>query len=589
MVAEFLDTNVVSFDIETTGLNPIDSRILLAQFGFPNGHQYILDISKSNYMKLAPFLESRKWTKIIHNAKFEQKFTQALWGVFINGVFDTMLAEQVINSDRYPKSLKDVALKYTNEELKKDEQKSFINMKPMEMFTKEQLAYAAKDVEILFPIYEAQKIALQSSGQEKIAQIEFDLAGVVAAMELEGVPVDTTKWRAKLAETKESRRKSHIKLLELFYNGDIYTDQEGMFEKELKPLNLGSPKQVAEALISLGIKLPKTEKGNWKTDERTLSTIGHPVTMEMLEYRGLDKILSTYGEELLSKIHPFTNRLHPDFGQIGTETGRFSCKDPNMQNIPEEFRECIGNFKDHLIVGADYANIELRIIAELSGDPALIKAFETGDDPHKSTAAFMFNIPIETVTKDQRFIAKTINFALTYGMGVPKLRDTLNEKKSAKEKLTFGKVYAIYEAYKETYAGVMAFFEQSGRNAFNKGESTTILGRKRYFDRPSGLGEEIFKIQAAAIRRQGGNAPIQGTNADITKIAMVNLHEDLREYGFRAKMIVQVHDEIVLLAHKNHAEAVKEVVKESMLKSAQEVLKKVPVKVDTYVSEIWKK
>lgn len=589
MVAEFLNNTLVSFDIETTGLNPIDSRVLLAQFGFPNGRQFVIDVNKANFRKLLPFLSDRKWTKIIHSVKFEQKFMQYEYDTYINGTFDTMLAEQVITSGNFPSSLKALALKYTGEELDKEQQTSFINMKSMEMFTPEQLQYAAKDVEILFPIYEAQKQELIDSKQDKIAAIEFDLAGIVASMELEGVPVDTQKWRDKLTETENKRKESHIKILELFYNGDIYREQEGLFERELKPIKLNSPKQVAEALMGLGIKLEKTEKGNWKTDERSLQKIRHPATIALLEYRKLDKILTTYGESFLSKIHPFTNRIHPDFGQIGTETGRFSCKEPNMQNIPEEFRECIGNLKDYKIVGADYANIELRIIAELSNDPSLIKAFETGDDPHKSTAAFMFNIPIEAVTKDQRFAAKTINFALTYGMGVPKLRDSLNEGKEKKDQLTFSKVYALNNAYRETYSGVIKFFEQSGSIAFNKGESTTISGRKRYFVRPSGMDEETYRILSGKIKREGGNAPIQGTNADITKIAMVNLQEDLKEYGFRAKIIIQVHDEIVLLAHKNHAEAVKEVVSESMLRSAQEVLKSVPIKVDSYVSDIWKK
>jgi DNA polymerase I-like protein with 3'-5' exonuclease and polymerase domains len=589
VAANLENSHLFSFDIETTGLNPIDSRTLLGQFGFPNGKNFVLDVRKSAFKELLPFLERRYNICIIHNAKFEQKFIQYEFNSFIYGVYDTMLAEQIITAQNYPTSLADVVFKYTGQVLDKTQQKSFVDMPAMEMFTPQQLEYAARDVEVLFPIYEKQIALLEESGQSMIAKIEFDLAGVVAAMELEGMPINTKKWRGKLEDYRIRHDESELKFLNIIFDGDIYSDQQGAFEPVLKEFNVGSPKQVAAALVGLGIDLPKTDKGNLKTDERTLQTIKHPATEVLLEYREYDKILSTYGETFIGHIHPFTNRIHPDFGQIGTETGRFSCKDPNVQNIPAEFRECIGDLKDHKIVGADYANIELRIIAELSDDEALIKAFNTGDDPHKSTAAIMFNIPIDTVTKEQRFIAKTINFGLTYGMGAPKLRDMLNEGKDKKDMLSMSKVFGIVNRYKETYSGVTRYFDQSGREAFNKGESVTMLGRKRYFNRPSGVDEETFKIQSAAIRRQGGNAPIQGTNADITKLAMVNLNDDLREYNFRAKIMAQVHDEIVVLAHKNHAEAVKEVVQESMLRSAQGVLTKVPVKVDTYISDIWAK
>lgn len=589
MVAEFHNSQVFSFDLETTGLNPIDSRVLLGQFGFPNGNNYIIDVRRGDFKSLLPYLASSDYMNIIHNAKFEQKFMQYEYDTYIKGVFDTMLAEQIILGQNYPVSLKDLAFKYTKRILDKGQQKSFIDMKPMEMFTPEQLQYAAIDVEVLFPLWKDQTEELHGSNQYKIAQIEFDLTGVVAAMELEGIPVNTKKWRDKLTDYRRRHQESKLKFFNIVFDGDIYSEQQGMFEPELKSLNVGSSKQVGETLVSLGIDLPRTAKGNLKTDERTLQTIKHPAVKELLDYREYDKILSTYGESFLAHLHPFTNRIHPDFGQIGTETGRFSCKEPNVQNIPQEFRQCIGDLKDYMVVGGDYANIELRIIAELSGDEALLQAFKMGDDPHKSTAAIMFNIPIDTVSKDQRFIAKTINFGLTYGMGAPKLRDMLNEKRDKKDQLTIGKVYGIVNKYKETYGGVTKYFAESGRRAFNTGESTTMLGRKRFFNRPSGVDEETFKNQAAAIRRQGGNAPIQGTNADITKLAMVNVQDDLQQYGYRAKIMIQVHDEIVLLAHKSNAESVKEVVKESMLKSAQEVLKLVPIKVDTYISEFWAK
>lgn len=506
----------------------------------------------------------------------------------IKGIFDTMTAEQVINSEKFATGLAAVVFKYTGIVLDKEQQKSFADMRPMEMFTKEQLDYAARDVDVLFPVYEAQKIKLKETGQERIAEIEFELAGTVAAMEIEGIPINTKMWRKILEDTNVEHKQSSDKMHSLIYDDNPnLTEQVGMFERA--SINLGSPKQVAVALMSLGIELEKTPKGNWKTDERSLSRIDHEAARELLNYRGLQKIISAYGESFLGHIHPFTGRIHPDFQQIGTETGRFSCREPNVQQIPIAFRACVGGVKDYKIISADYANMELRIIAELSNDPALLKAFAMGDDPHKSTAAVMFNIPIDKVTKEERFIAKTINFGLTYGMGAPKLRDMLNEGKPPKARLSFPKVYAIVNQYKDTYRGVTQYFNDSGGDAFRSGKSETMLGRKRYFERPSGVSEAVFDQQMKAIKRQGGNAPIQGTNADVTKLAMSNLHEDFKEYGFRAAIINQVHDEIVVLAHKSHAETVKEVVRESMLNSAQEVLKKVPVKVDVNVSDYWEK
>lgn len=586
MVAEVREHEVFSIDLETTGLSPIDSRLLLCQIGIP-GKQFVVRTWNNDLSALFPLLEDRNYIKLAHNAKFEHKFIQRYWKTFMRNVFCTMIAEQIIMSDKNASSLASVTLKYTGEVLDKNPQTSFIGMKPMDMFTDVQLSYAAKDVQILFPIYEAQKEEIKKSGQEAVARIEFDCIGVVAAMENEGIPIDSDAWKAKFAEYGSKLSESKQNLHSILFDGTGLQEQTGMFERD--SINLGSPQQIGNAFTAIGIKLEKTPKGHWKTDERSLSTINHPAAKELLNHRGYQKLMDAYGDSFLDKIHPFDQRLHPDFQQIGTETGRFSCREPNVQQIPEELRECVGGLEDYLIVGADYANIELRIIAELSGDKALAKAFSLGDDPHKSTASLMFGIDIADVTKDQRFIAKTINFGLTYGMGPGKLMDMLNENRPANDKLSINKVYAIMNKYRDTYSDVTRFFRESGVTVFNRGWSKTILGRKRYFDRPSNVDEETFKKQKAAIERAGGNAPIQGTNAEITKLAMVNLQDDLMLYGFRASIINAVHDEIVVLAHKSSAESVKEVVTESMIRSGQEVIKSVPVKVDVYSSKYWKK
>jgi DNA polymerase-1 len=255
--------------------------------------------------------------------------------------------------------------------------------------------------------------------------------------------------------------------------------------------------------------------------------------------------------------------------------------------MPEEFRECVSE-PGYSIVVADYANIELRILAELSGDEALTSAFLSGEDPHKSTAALMFGIPIDTVTKDQRFIAKTINFGICYGMGPNKLMDMLNKGKTGKEILGYQKVNGMMKRYKETYSKANSWLLQAGNLAYRRAYSETMLGRRRWYERPNN-SEPDWEGQVAGVKRKGANSPIQGTNADITKLAMLNLYHDLGTYGINADIILQVHDEIGVLAHNRDAESVKNIVIESMENSAKELLKKVPVKIDAYVSEIWKK
>jgi DNA polymerase-1 len=302
--------------------------------------------------------------------------------------------------------------------------------------------------------------------------------------------------------------------------------------------------------------------------------------------------MDAYGENIIEKIHPFTGRIHADFKQLGTETGRFSCKDPNLQQMPKAFRECFISGEGYVFVGADYSQIELRILADVSGDDALSAAFKSGADVHVATAASMFNIPYADVTEEQRFAAKTLNFGIMYGMGVGKLMDSLNveAEKTGQPKVNIRQVQAILIRYKKTYRKATMWLESAGRKALREGVSETMYGRKRFYTRPiSSLDRELYDKTLKGIERQGANSPIQGTCADITKIAMLSLYNNLKEYGYRGNIVLQVHDEIVVLAHKTQAEPIKELVVESMMVAAESILKNIPIKVDAYISEIWKK
>lgn len=605
MVAAFRDATICSLDLETTGLSPLDSRILLMQIGFPGGINFVIATHNVDISPLYPYLESPKIETLIHNAKFEQSFLLFHHNIVVRGVYDSKIVEHVLTGNQHAESsLAYCAKKYLDITLDKETRNSFIGMNPMEAFTDEQLEYAARDVDILFGIREAQLKLLEQDNLLDIAKIEFDLSAVVANMENVGVPVDAQKWRTVLADIATQHKELEAKITkELFpppppitptalqvgmFGEDTPLDKKGKKIKPPPPPNLGSSKQVGIALEALGIKLPRSPKGNIQTNERVLANIKHPLTQQIVEWRGLEKSMTSYGEKsFLEKIHPFTGRIHANWIQIGTETGRFACEKPNLQQLSPQFRECIKD-KELIIVVADYSQIELRIIAEMSGDEAMIAAFKSDYDLHTATAATMFGIDPAKVSKDERFAAKTINFGLAYGMGAPKLLDTLNAKRERGNLLTKNQVLGLISRHKGAFASAVAFLDELGKTAYRTGYSTTMLGRRRYFTRPD-PNEEGYHWKVEKLKREGGNAPIQGTNADITKIAMVDLFDELRDYRYRANIILAVHDEIVVLAHKTEAESVKYLIEETMLRSAQQVLKRVPVAVDAFITDYWKK
>lgn len=580
MVSHFERSNEFAIDLETTGLNPIDSSILLCQIGFRD-KIYVIDAQEVGLTPLLPFLRSNKWLKIVQNAKFETKFLEYTFRTPMNNIYDTFSAEKIIEPDGFSASLETLALKYAGVTLEKEIRKSFYNRGKGGKLTKKQLDYAAKDVEVLFPIMDAQRKKLEEQNQLKVAQLEFDLSRVVAHMELVGVPVDIAKWKNTIESYRSEHEESRIRMNALIFDSGKKDEQMGMFVRD--GINLNSVPQMKSAFAALGIDLESTA-------ERAIAQVKHPLAVELLKYRGLQKVMSSYGSSFLDSVHPFTGRIHPDFIQIGAETGRFACRAPNMQQLPKRFRECIGNVAEYTLVGADYSQIELRIIAELSGDERLRGAFASGQDVHRMTASVMFSTPLTEVTDDQRYIAKTINFGLAYGMGGRKLMDTINQNTKGK-KLTVKDSYILLDKHKKTYPKVISWLRDAGDRAYREGVSQTMYGRKRFYQRPdrSTMTDEEFDNQVAAIKRRGGNTPIQGTSADITKLAMIEVYNDLMDYNYKADLILQVHDELVVLAHKRQAEDVKRIVEESMVRAAKTLLINTPVKVDTHVSDIWQK
>lgn len=582
--------NTVAFDLETTGLNPHDSRILLAQFGFPD-QQFVIDVSKVDISPLMPFMSSKKWKKIVFNGKFDEQFILKNYGVPILNVFDCMIAERVIAPEsRWGNSLEDLVSVYLGISLDKEVRKTFYGKRSTK-FSEQQIEYSAEDVNHLFRLHELQITKLENLKMMHVAELEFDLITVISNMELEGVPINAGLWEEIMREYKEEHEVSRKQMLSLFMGIDKFDQQLGFFGNApevpsgKKELNIGSPAQLKKAFSDLGIKVDDTK-------EQTIAKLNHPAARALSEYRKLDKLVTSYGSSFLEKIHPFTHRIHPNWHQIGTETGRFSCSNPNLQQIPPKLRGCVGGVEDYEIIGADFSQMELRILAEESKDPILVEAFMTGKDVHAVTASTMFNIPLESVTKEQRFTAKTLNFGITYGMKVTKFVDIMNGEavKNNTKPITIKDGNRLLERYKETYKVASAYLESVGLRALREGVTQTRFGRKRFFNPVSTtLDAHAFQGQVGAIKRQGANMPIQGTNADITKMAMIMLHEDLRDYGYKGSIILQVHDEIVLLAHKSQVASIIPMITSAMTEAGNRLLPNIPVVVETYASEYWSK
>lgn len=582
MVAKFATNSVFALDLETTGLKALDSRIILCQIGFPDS-TYVIDTIKVDITPLLEYFKSPKWKVLIQQSKFERSFIGYHHKTEITNVFDTFLAEKLLVTDGISSaSLEALAMKYANIKLNKSIRVGFTEARSQSAFSDDELQYAADDVICLFPIYEAQNTLIIEKKLEKVAELEFQVAQTVAFMELTGVPILTDKWQEIMEQTKKDHEEARLKMHEHLFDSGANNEQTGMFVRD--GINLNSPVQLKKAFAKIGINVEST-------NEREIALIQHPAAKELLKYRGLQKVMSSYGESFLGYIHPFTGRIHADFMQLGTETGRFSCKNPNLQQMPDRFRQCVGH-PDFDIIAADYSQIELRILAELSQDQNFLKAFKSGEDLHKSTAATMFSIPLDKVTKEQRFIAKTINFGLAYGMGSIKLNDILNAEaeKTNSKKYTTHQTKQLISKYRTAYRAVVDWLDGAGSIAFSRGYSETMFGRKRFFTRPAqGISENDYDMQMAAIRRQGANAAIQGTNADITKLAMIDIQREIRNNGFSAHIIIQVHDEIVLISRKEESEAVREITVNAMVEAGEKILKTVPVKVEAYINSIWKK
>ena len=557
-----------AFDTETTSLNYMAARIVGVSFAIKAGEAAYVPLAhdypgapaqldrESVLSRLRPLLEDQTRYKVGHHLKYDRNVL-ANHGITLDGIrFDTMLESYVLDSTATRHDMDSVALKYlghtniTYEDVAgKGANQLDFNQVPVEQAA----TYAAEDADITLRLHETMwPILAESPALEKIyREIELPLVTVLSDMEQAGVAIDTAMLARQ--STELARR-------------IVAIEKEAHCEAG-QPFNLGSPKQIQEILYDR-LRLPvlaKTPKGAPSTAEAVLQdlAIDYPLPRLILQHRSLSKLKSTYTDRLPEQIDPATRRVHTSYHQAVATTGRLSSSDPNLQNIPirtEEGRRIRQAFiapPGYVLLAADYSQIELRIMAHLSADQGLLRAFAAGADIHRATAAEVFGVAPERVTPDQRRSAKAINFGLIYGMSSFGLARQLGIARGAAQE--------YIDLYFARYPGVMAYMEATRRQARDQGYVETVFGRRLYLpDIKAGNAQ-----RRAAAERTAINAPMQGTAADIIKRAMIRLHGWIKDqHDLDITMIMQVHDELVFEVAESQVEAAGARVSDSMVKAA---------------------
>ena len=567
----------VGLDTETTELDPFTARLRLLQLAttdrvfivdfdhFANG-----DSAKSEALApLRRLLAAPRPIKIAHNAKFDAKFIKHNLGVDLGGLFDTLLASQLVGAGDIEErhGLETVASRYLNEAVDKSERLSNWNFELSEA----QLEYAARDAAILLPLREKLIERLKSESLVKCAQLEFECVMPVVDIELAGFYMHKDRWLDQLGIVEKKRVELAEQLQQVLAEESSQGTLFGGPQRD--DINLDSQQQLTRALNRLGIPVPDSTR-NWKLQPLAAQ---YPIIGTLLEYRTVQKALTSYGENMIELINPVTKRLHADFRQIGAPTGRFACTNPNIQQVPHaiEYRRCFsGHPEGRKLIIADYSQIELRILAEFSGDRGFMEAFNSGADLHRVTAAQVFNAALDQVTKEQRDFAKRLNFGVVYGIGAQRFAMMTGLSVSDAEN--------VLRRYFGTYRQLDSYLREAANRAVSERQARTASGRLVRF-----RYDENDRQQISMTQRNGKNTPIQGTSADILKRALKLLKEELSNTN--AKVVNIIHDEIVVEADSDEADSVAATVERVMCAAGEEYLKTVPVKVETEIAHEWVK
>ena len=555
---DFLMTfEIVSLDTETTSTNAIEAELVGMSFSVEENKAFYVPVSANREEALRivnifkPLYENEKILKVGQNIKYDLEVL-ANYGVTLKGkMFDTMIAHYVLQPELYHNMdyLAEIYLKYKTihiEELigpKGKGQKNMRDLNPQDVYE-----YAAEDADITLKLKNILEKELEKAGVEHLFyDIEMPLMPVLASMEMNGVCLDTVS----LKETSEVLT-NRLKIIE-----------NKIYELSGETFNIASPKQVGEILfdkLKIVEKAKKTKTGQYVTNEEVLQGLKHKheIVGNILEHRGLKKLLGTYVDALPSLINKRTGRIHTSFNQTIASTGRLSSSDPNLQNIPvrgeegKEIRKAFIPEPGCLFFSADYSQIELRVMAHLSNDENMIEAFREGYDIHAATAAKIYKEDMNEVSRDQRTKAKRANFGIIYGITIFGLAERLDISRDEAKQLIDG--------YFETYPKVKEYMETAKETARKNGYVETLFKRRRYL---ADINSRNATVRGFA-ERNAINAPIQGTAADIIKVAMINIYNRFNNEGIRSKMILQVHDELNFSVYPDEKEKVEKIVLEEM-------------------------
>ena len=568
----------VCFDTETTGLKALEVELIGISFSWEIGKGYYVSFpddqieTKAVLEEFRSFFENTSIEKIGHNLKYDIKVLSN-YGMPVKGnLFDTMIAHYLINPDmRHGMDiLAETYLNYQPVSITKligKKGKNQLSMRDVPI--KDQTEYAVEDADITLQLKKHFIEELKKGNVIKLFnEIELPLVSVLTAMEIEGINLNT----------------DFLKELSIHLTDDINRLEKTIFEQAGEEFNIASPKQLGIVLfenMKLVDKPKKTKTGQYSTAEDVLSNLSkdHTIIANVLEYRQFKKLQSTYVDALPNEINPTTGRVHTAYAQAVAATGRLSSTNPNLQNIPirtergKQVRKAfIPRDQNHVLLAADYSQIELRIIAALSEEETMIEAFKNGEDIHASTAAKVFNVPLSEVTREQRSNAKTVNFGIIYGVSAFGLSNQTDlTRKESKE---------LIDLYYETYPKLKNYMSSQVDFARDNGYVETVLQRRRYL---KDINSRNAIVRGAA-ERNAVNAPIQGSAADIIKIAMINIFKRFEKEGFKSKMLLQVHDELVFDAHKDELEIIKPIIKYEM-EHAFEMI--VPLDVEMGIGENW--
>lgn len=577
-IKKLMQQKSVCFDTETTSLNPIDAQLVGIAFSWEKGKGFYWPIPENHEEAqltldlVQAFFEDENIEKIGQNLKYDLKVLQR-YGINVKGpLFDTMLAHYIINPDmRHNMNvLSETYLNYTPMPIenligKKGKKQKTMRDVPVE----KQTEYAAEDADITFQLKEYFDKELQEADNEKLYQdIEIPLLRVLASMENEGIRVN----------------REFLNSLSSDLENDITKLEKAIHQEAGETFNIASPKQLGEILfgkLKIAKKPKKTKTGQFSTAEEVLSyhANDHQIVADVLIWRGLVKLKNTYVDALPNQIEEKTGRIHTEFMQTVAATGRLSSNNPNLQNIPirtERGREIRKAFiprdENYTLLAADYSQIELRIIAALSEEENMMKAFQEDKDIHASTAAEVFKVDLKEVTREQRSQAKTVNFGIIYGVSAFGLSNQTNlSRNEAKE---------LIDTYYETYPKLRQYISAQVDFARENGYVQTVMGRRRYL---KDINARNHMVRSGA-ERNAVNAPIQGSAADIIKVAMINIHQKLQQKNYKSKMLLQVHDELIFDIHKSELTELEPLIKKEM---EQAFSLAVPLEVEVGTGDNW--